>query len=64
MLMWWLMWWRFLITRRPRRVDIAALAEGKLTELINLVPLGGVELDCIALRLAGLQVGGFRLGKS
>ncbi|KXZ49627.1 hypothetical protein GPECTOR_20g484 [Gonium pectorale] len=39
---------------RPRRVDIAALAEGRLLELINLVPLGGVDLACKPLRLAGL----------
>ncbi len=36
-------------------MDIGALAEGRLLELLNLVPLGGVDLLCKPLRLAGVQ---------
>lgn len=36
-------------------MDVAALAEGKLLELVNLVPLGGVELGLVPLKLAGVQ---------
>ncbi|GIL88933.1 hypothetical protein Vretifemale_16845 [Volvox reticuliferus] len=44
-----------MLDYRPRRVDIGALAEGRLLELLNLVPLGGVDLVCKSLRLAGVQ---------
>ncbi len=43
---------------RAQRVDVAALSAGRLSELLNLVPWGGVNLDLVGLRLAGLQVGG------
>lgn len=41
---------------RADRVDVAALRDGKLHELVNLVPWEGVALDVKGLRLAGLQV--------
>ncbi|GLI63605.1 hypothetical protein VaNZ11_006615 [Volvox africanus] len=44
-----------MLDYRPRRVDIGALAEGRLMELLNLVPLGGVDLVCKALTLSGVQ---------
>jgi hypothetical protein len=46
---------------RADRVNVAALRDGQLHELVNLVPWEGVVLDVKGIRLAGLQVrqGGF-----
>jgi autophagy-related protein 2 len=44
-----------LVDYKPRRVDVAALREGSLAELVNLVPWGGVDLGLKGLRLAGLS---------
>lgn len=44
-----------MVDYRPRRVDIAALREGCFTELINLVPWGGVDLVLKPLRLSGVE---------
>ena len=41
---------------RADRIDVAALRDGQLHELVNLVPWEGVALDVKGLRLAGLQV--------
>ena len=43
---------------RADRIDVAALRDGQLHELVNLVPWEGVALDVKGLRLAGLQVRG------
>lgn len=47
-----------LIDYRPRHVDVSALASGRLAELLNLVPWGGLDLDMRPLALRGVQVGG------
>ncbi len=42
-----------LVDYKPRRVDVAALREGSLLELVNLVPWGGVDIALKALTLRG-----------
>ena len=44
-----------LLDYKPRRVDVGALRDGSLAELVNLVPWGGVDIGLKCLRLAGLQ---------
>eukprot|EP00798_Chlamydomonas_sp_ICE-L_P008286 gene8286-1557_t len=44
-----------LLDYRPHRVDVAALRDGVLLELLNLVPWGGIDLELKHLRLAGLE---------
>ncbi len=44
-----------LVDYKPRRVDVAALRDGSLLELVNLVPWGGVDVGLKGLRLAGVQ---------
>lgn len=44
-----------LLDYRPRRVDVGALLDGSLAELINLVPIGGLDLTLVPLRLRGVQ---------
>ena len=41
---------------RAERVDVAALRDGRVSELVNLVPWEGVALDIRGVRMAGLQV--------
>lgn len=42
---------------RAERVDVAALRDGRVSELVNLVPWEGVALGLKGFRMAGLQVG-------
>jgi len=44
-----------LLDYRPRRVDVAALRDGSLVELLNLVPWGGIDISFKGLTLAGIQ---------
>uniref|UniRef100_A0A7S3VSR0 Autophagy-related protein 2 n=1 Tax=Dunaliella tertiolecta TaxID=3047 RepID=A0A7S3VSR0_DUNTE len=46
---------RLTIDYRPRRIDVAALRDGSIMELVNLVPLGGLSLSLCPLRLAGME---------
>lgn len=49
---------RLVFNYRPRRFDLAALRAGRLAELLNLVPLGGVDLQLPGLALGARQGGG------
>lgn len=49
---------RLVFDYRPRRFDLAALRGGRLVELLNLVPLGGVDLQLPGVVLGARQGGG------
>ena len=49
---------RLVFDYRPHRFDLAALRAGRLLELLNLVPLGGVDLQLPGVVLGARKGGG------
>ena len=44
-----------MVDYQPRSLDAAALRSGSFTEVLNLIPWGGVQLELPAVKASGLQ---------